>query len=111
MAMASNESNTYSRSQVQAYGWRAFLLEFLCGMIAITWYLLFLAERIILRWLTRLEKLVTPPSDDPPVYGNAQNVLAQEERSTFRQLAEEVPTGSYELSRVGVNKSASFHRT
>jgi hypothetical protein len=108
--MAWNESNTYSRSQVQAYGWRAFFLEFLCGMIAIAWYVIFLAERTMLRWLARLEKPAAPRSDDLPGNGGAQNVLSHDETSSFGRLAEEVPATSYGFSRVGIGKSAPFRR-
>lgn len=54
------ESNIYSQSQLRAYGWRAFCVEFLCGIVAIAWYLLALAETITLRGLTRLEKAADP---------------------------------------------------
>jgi hypothetical protein len=41
--MASNQSNFISRSQLQAYRWRAFCVEFLYGTLAIAWHLLSLA--------------------------------------------------------------------
>jgi hypothetical protein len=60
VAIASNNSNLYSPSKLQAYGWRVFCVEFLCGVVALVWYLLSLAERTALGGLTRLEKLAAP---------------------------------------------------
>jgi hypothetical protein len=51
------KSNFYSQSQLQVYGWRALCIEFLCGVVAIVWYVLALAELTVFRGLTRLEKL------------------------------------------------------
>jgi hypothetical protein len=68
MAVASNNSNLCSPSKLQAHGWRVFCVEFLCGVVALVWYLLSLAERIALGGLTRLERLAAPPSDDLPGY-------------------------------------------
>ena len=69
MAIVSNGPDSYSRSQLQAYGWRAFCVEFLCGTLAVAWYLLSLAERTTLRGLTQLENLAAPSSDDLSGYG------------------------------------------
>jgi hypothetical protein len=91
VAIASNKPNSYSRSQLQAYGWRSFCVEFLCGTVAVMWYLLSLAERTALKGLTQLEKLAISPSDDLPEYGGAQNILFQEEQSSFGSLAEGSP--------------------
>lgn len=91
MAMASNQSNSSSRPQLHAYGWRAFCVEFLCGAFALTWYLLSVAERNTLRGLTQLEKLAASPSDELPEYGGAQNSLFQEEQSSFERPAEGSP--------------------
>ena len=90
MAIASNKPDSYC-SQLQAYGWRAFCVEFLCGAFALTWYLLSVAERNTLRGLTQLEKLASPPSDDLPEYGGEQNCLFQEEQTSFGHPAEGSP--------------------
>jgi hypothetical protein len=68
VAIASNKPDSYC-SQLQAYGWRAFCVEFLCGMLAVAWYFLSLAERTTLRGLTQLENLAAPSSDDLSGYG------------------------------------------
>ena len=52
-----SKTNPYSHSERQEYGWRAFCFELLCGMAAIVWYVLFLAERTTLRALTWLEEI------------------------------------------------------
>ena len=65
----SSKSNFHSQSQLQAYGWRAFFVEFLCGMVAIAWYLLFLAERAMLRGLTQLEEMLPLDLTTSPVLG------------------------------------------
>ena len=76
----SSKSNFYAKSKLQVYGWRTILVEFLCCMVVVTWYLLFLAERITLRALTRLEKLA-PQDDTLSRYGRATNVLFHGEGS------------------------------
>jgi hypothetical protein len=58
-------SNLYSQSQLQAYGWRAFCIEYLCGIVAIAWYAVFLVERVTLAILTRLEGLASSPAECP----------------------------------------------
>lgn len=87
MAMASDPSNFYVPSQLHAYGWRAFCVEFLCGTLAVVWYLLSLAEGITLRGLTRLEKLAAPPADDFPEYGGPRNSPFYDEHSSFGRVA------------------------
>lgn len=74
-----SKSNLYSQSNLQAYGWREFCAEFLYGMVAITWYLLFLAEKTTLTGLTRLEKLATPPLDDHSGYERVSKIFFQDE--------------------------------
>lgn len=76
----SSKSNFYSRSQLQADGWRTFFVEFLCGMVAIAWFLLLLAERTTLRGLARLEKFAAPPPKALSGNGGASNVLSQDVR-------------------------------
>jgi hypothetical protein len=66
MAITSNNSDLYSQSKLQAYGWRVFCVELLYGVLAVAWYMLSLAERAALGALTRLERLAVPPSDDLP---------------------------------------------
>jgi hypothetical protein len=58
-------SNRYSQSQLRGYGWRAFGINFLCGIVAIAWYAVFLVERVTLAALTRLEGLAHSPADCP----------------------------------------------
>jgi hypothetical protein len=77
--VTSSQSHFPSHTQLQAYGWRAFCIEFLCGIVAITWYLLFLAEKTTLRGLTRLERFASPPPEDLSGYGRVSNVLLQDE--------------------------------
>lgn len=77
----SSKANLYSRSRLQEYGWRVFVAEFLCGLVAIPWYLLFLAERTALRGLTRLEKCAAFRPDNLASIGTACNVLFQDEGS------------------------------
>lgn len=79
----SSKSNFYAQSQLQGYGWRAILVEFLYGMVVIAWNLLCFAERITLKGLSRLEK-VAPHNDDLSLYGRANKVLSQDERPYFR---------------------------
>ena len=64
MAIASNRPNSYSRSQLQAYRWRTFCVDCLCGMLVVVWYLLSVAERTTLRGLTQLDKVAGPSADD-----------------------------------------------
>jgi hypothetical protein len=80
MATAS-KSNPYSRSQLEAYGWRAFWFEFLSGIVTVTWYLLFLAETTTLKGLTRLDKFAAPAFDDLSDDGGARNVPPQDDSS------------------------------
>jgi hypothetical protein len=76
-----SKSTFYGQSQLQAYGWRAFCVESLCGVIAIVWYLFFLAERTTLRMLTRLEKLASHRVGDLSPIERACNDLLQDEGS------------------------------
>lgn len=78
--MATSTKTTFhSYTGLQEYGWRAFCIELLYGIIVITWYLLFLAEKTMLRGLTRLETFSTSPRDSPSGYERATNVLFQDE--------------------------------
>lgn len=76
----SSKSNFYAKSKLQVSGWSTILVEFLCGMVVVIWYFLFLAERITLRALTRLEKLA-PQDDNLSRHGRANNVLFHGEGS------------------------------
>jgi hypothetical protein len=69
-------SNLYSQSQLQAYGWRAFCIEYLCGIAAIAWYAVFLVDRVTLAVLTRLEGLASSPAGCPD-YETAVDALGQ----------------------------------
>jgi hypothetical protein len=60
----SSKTTVCSQSQLQAYGWQTFCIEFLCGLVLIFWYLLAIVERATLRGLGRLEKLAAPPPHD-----------------------------------------------
>lgn len=91
MPTASNQSSFYLGSQMQACGWRAFCIEFICGSLAVLWYLLYLAEGITLRRLSQLEKLAAPPADSLPGYGGARNIPFCDEQASFGRLAERTP--------------------
>ena len=54
--MASSQTTFARQSLFQEYGWRAFCIEFLYGVVAVVWCLLALAEIAALKVLTRLEK-------------------------------------------------------
>ena len=92
----SSKSNFYSQSQLQAYGWRACFVEFLCGMVAIAWYLLFLAERAMLRGLTQLEEIAAARPDHVSGIGRGSNALFQDEGSysELRNAADHDSPGS-----------------
>lgn len=58
------KSNFYSQSQLHVFGWRAFCIEFLCGVVAMVWYALALAEVTVLRGFTRLEKFAVQQPEE-----------------------------------------------
>ena len=91
MAIASDRPDSYSRSQLQTYGWRAFCVEFLCGTLVVAWYLLSLAERTTLRGLTQLEKFAAPSSDDLSGYGEfwSSNVNRTDDSGRFSRVSED----------------------
>jgi len=84
-------SGVYSQSQAQRYGWLAFCIEFLCGLVAIIWYAIFLAERITLALLTRLEEIACPGATSPDA-GKMKVASRQDEMSTSSEPSEQVPT-------------------
>ena len=81
----SSKSHFHSQSELQAYGWRTFCVELMCGMVAIAWYLLSLAEKTTLRGLTRLEQFAASGSGDISDNEKASNVLFQDEGITRAQ--------------------------
>jgi hypothetical protein len=83
----SSKFTFYSQSQLYVHGWRAFLIDFLCGVIAITWYLLARAEKITLCGLTRLEKIAARPSGYFPIYRNASKILLHGDESVSSLLS------------------------
>jgi hypothetical protein len=60
-------------------------------MLAVFWYLLYLAEGTTLKGLTQLEKLAVPPADDLPGYGGSRNIPFYDEQASFGHLAERTP--------------------
>ena len=83
MVMPSNGSSSSPQPQKQTYDWRAFLLEYLYGLLAIAWYFFALPEMFLLRGLTRLGKLVAPSSDDVGKDVSERSVLPEEAESSF----------------------------
>jgi hypothetical protein len=78
--LAATEENRYTRlpqSRTQTYDWRTFFLECLYGLLAVAWSLLALAEMLMFKGLTRLEKLVTTASDDLGDDGSGQDALLE----------------------------------
>jgi hypothetical protein len=75
----SSKSNFYSQSNLAVYGWREFCVEFLYGMVTVTWYLLFLAEKTTFRGLTRLEMFAAPLLDDHSGYERVSKNFFQDE--------------------------------
>ena len=76
---ASSQSDFSLQPNLQSYGWQAFSVEFLCGIVVIMWYLLYLAEKTTLRGLNRLETSATSLPDNPSGYERVTNVLFQDE--------------------------------
>ena len=89
MVMPSNRSSSPPLPRTRAYGWRTFFLEFLYGLLAISWYLFALPEMFLFRGLTRLEKLVTPSSNDISKDVSERSVLPEEAESSFHNAASE----------------------
>ena len=87
--MPSNRSSISLLPQTQTYCWRTFCLEFLYGLLAISWYLFALPEMFLFRGLTRLEKLVTSSSDDVSKDVSERSVLPEEAESSFHNAASE----------------------
>lgn len=83
MVMPSNRSSISLLPQTHTYRWRTFFLEFLYGLLAISWYLFALPEMFLLRGLTRLGKLVAPSSDDFSKDVSERSVLPEEAESSF----------------------------
>jgi hypothetical protein len=76
---ASSQSDFSLQPNLQSYGWQAFCVEFLCGIIVVMWYLLYLAEKTTLRGLNRLETFATSRPDSPSGYERVTNILFQDE--------------------------------
>ena len=81
MGIPSNKSSIIS--QVKSGGWRIFLLEYLCGVLTVAWYLFALAERSTFRVLTSLTKYADSFSDDPSRGGGEFCVLFDDPESSF----------------------------
>ena len=77
---------TYSSgsfSQMNPSAWQAFLLESLCGILTITWYILVLAERLRFNVLAGLTSLTDALSDDPSGGRDGFRVMFDEAESSF----------------------------
>jgi hypothetical protein len=64
VVLPSNESGFQVQSRLAPYGWRAFLIEFLCGLLYVMWFMLMLAESTALKGIKRLENLAVPQSGE-----------------------------------------------
>jgi hypothetical protein len=97
----SSESNYYSQSQPQVYGWYTFCSEVLYGIVVVMWYLFALAEMAALKVLTKLEKSIVPPPDDLPGYRGASHIPFQGERASSTGPGERVPVPCDEFTQPG----------
>jgi hypothetical protein len=77
MATASR-SILYRGSKLQLYGWRTFCIEFLYGLFVILWYVLYLAEKITLLGVTRLDSFTTYADGAPDGYQRESSALLQD---------------------------------
>jgi hypothetical protein len=80
-----NGSSSFPQSQMQKYGWRTFVLEFLHGSLTIAWYLLALVEMSMLIGLTRFGEFVADSSDDLSKDNGTHNALLKPKSSEDRQ--------------------------
>jgi hypothetical protein len=108
MAFPSNRSGNFS--QATPCAWRAFLLESLCGILTIVWYLFALAERWTSRGLARLTKFADTFSNDPTRGAGQFNVLFDEAESAFALDHDLTYAPCYEFEPVKTNRSQIAHR-
>jgi hypothetical protein len=84
----SHSLNSPSQSQTAASEWRVFLVDFLCGLVAVLWYILYLAEKVAYQGLARLERLAASSSDRRNPYQRARNDLSLGGRTASTQPCE-----------------------
>jgi len=108
MAIPFNRSGSYS--QTHPCAWRAFLLESLCGLLTIVWYLFALAERLTFKGLTRLSRFTDSFSNDPTKGAGQFNVLFDEAESSFALQHDRTLAPCYELEPVRIDRLQSAHR-
>jgi hypothetical protein len=63
--------------------WHEFLIESLCGMLTVTWWLFALAERSTLRGLRRLTQLADALSHEPDKGADSFGVVFDEANLSF----------------------------
>ena len=89
MAIPSNGSTHFPRSQRQTYDWRTFCMESLYGLLTIAWYLLALVEMFMLKGLTQLGKCLSPSSADLSEDGGRHNELLEPASKAHVEVREE----------------------
>lgn len=109
MVIPSNRSGGLPQSQTSPSQWRAFLLESLCGILTLTWYLFALAEGSSFRGLTRLTKFAEAFSDDPSRGGGEFGVLIDEAESSFEPRYDRTHASGYELESARLDQSQDAH--
>lgn len=105
-----NSTGQFPKSQTNPCQWRAFLLESLCGILTIAWYLFALAERFTFRALTRLTKFADAFSDDPSKGAGEFSVLFDEAESSFELEYERTNSYRYELEPARLDRPQNAHR-
>ena len=103
--MVSPTYRSGSFPQINSSAWQAFLLESLCGILTIAWYILVLSERLTFNVLTGLTSLTDALSDDPNRGRDEFRVTFDEAESPFARQHDgtQLPRNRFE--------SASLHRS
>ena len=109
MLIPSRNSGDFTQSRTKPCQWRAFLLESLCGILTVTWYVFALAEKSTFSGLTRLTKFADAYSEDPGKGGGEFSVLLDEAESSLELQYESTHAFSYEVEAARLNPAQNAH--
>jgi hypothetical protein len=105
MSTPSKRSRSVSQFQTSVCGWREFLLESLCGVLTVAWYLLALAERSTFQGLRRLTRFADALSDDPSNSGDQFDVVFDQPELAFAMQHDDIHASCHERETMRLAQS------